>query len=157
MLAILYTDTNQIRSVLGVELEDLSDTTITDRNLEKELRLDLLSWSPTHAALHAAGATVGATELAQSIADAITLYSTYFCSVLVVKSLQLAAPQSISDGKNTMSRFSTIDWQALTGHLKERLAFYKVFVQDSTSATPTAPVYNLFSGLGLSTDPVTSA
>jgi len=157
MQTILYTDTDRIRSVLGVDDQDLSDTKITDRDLVKELRLDLLSWTPTHAALHAAGILNTATETEQSIADAITLFSTYFCAVLVIKSIQLSAPQAISDGKNSMSRFAVIDWQALTLYLKERMAFYKVFVQDSASAAPVTVTYNLFAGVGMSTDPITTA
>lgn len=157
MQTILYTDTDRVRSVLGVDEKDVSDSSITARDLEKELRLDLLSWMPAHSTLHGTGSSSAASDTEQSLADAITLFSTYYCAVLVVKSLQLAAPQTVSDGKNTMSRFATMDWQQLTFHLKERLAFYKVFIQNSaSSSTPTAPVYNPFQGALLSIDPVTS-
>jgi hypothetical protein len=156
MQTLLYTDTDRIRSVLGVDAEDISDAQITDRNLEKELRIDLLSWIPTYAALVTTGTTAGATDSAQSIADAITLYCTYYCSVLVVKSVQLSAPQSVSDGKNTISWSGSVDWQALSLHLKERMAFYKVFLQDSLTATPVVPVYNPFVGVSIATDPVTT-
>jgi len=156
MQSIIYTDTDQIRSVLGVDDQDLSDPQITDRNLEKELRLDLLSWVPTHAASYELGISGSATDAEQSIADSLNLYCTYFCTILVIKSLQLSAPKSVSDGKNALSRFDTIDWQGLTLHLKERLAFYKVFIQDAASSTPIAPVYVLFQGLSLTTDPITT-
>lgn len=157
MQLILYTDTDRIRSILGVSDQDIKDDQITARGLSKELRLDLLSWAPAHEALYYAGSLGSATDMEQSLADSLTLYSTYFCTVLVVKSLQLSAPQSISDGKNSMNRFATMDWQGLTLHLKERLAFYKVFIQDAASATPVVPVYNPFAGIALATDPVISS
>ena len=155
MQSIIYTDTDRIRSVLGVDDKDIKDNQVTDRDLEKELRLDLLSWVSNHAALYTTGTTGTPTEPQKSVADALTLYSTYFCAILVVKSLQLAAPQAIADGKNSLSRFAAMDWQGMSAHLKERAAFYKTFIQDAT-ATNAVTVYTAFAGVGLAVDPVTS-
>ena len=154
MQTLLYTDTDKIRSVLGVDVKDVNDARITDRDPEKELRMDLLSWIPTHAALYAAGIANGASETQISISDALGLYSTYFCGKLVAKSLQLAAPQAISDGKNSLSRFNTIDWQGLNNFLSERAAFYKSLLQELVVTTSTTVDYIAFAGVGLAVDPV---
>lgn len=156
MTPISYTDTDRIRSVLGIDEEDVSDDQIANRDLEKELRLDLLTWVSTHATVYDAGQVSNATETEQSAADALVLYCTYFCAVLVAKSLQLSAPQQISDGKNAMSRFATIDWPGIMDHLWERREFYKAALQGALSTT-TVRTYSPFSGVGLGTDPVTAA
>lgn len=154
MLPIMYTDTDRIRSVLGIDEADLADDAIVARDLNKELRLDLLSWIPDHQTHFEAADLSTATEEQISIADAITLYATYYCSVLVVKSLQLAAPQMVSDGKNTLSRFTPMDWQALYNYLAERAAFYRSLLLDLISTPLSSAPYNPLSGVGLSVDPV---
>jgi len=157
MQPIWYTDTDKIRSVLGVSQKELDDARIIDRDLGKELRLDLLKWIPTHAALYTDGTSSGASEEALSISDALVLYSTYFCSLLTVKALKLIALHDISDGKNSMSRFATMDWQALQIDLQERVAFYKSLLSDLTAPSATAvAAYNPFTAVGLAVDPVTS-
>jgi hypothetical protein len=153
MQTIAHTNTDKVRSVLGVDAKDVTDLQITDRDIEKELLLDLLSWVPTHATLYTTGTTSYANSTDKSIADAIGLYCTYFCSILMLKSLQLATPQTVSDGKNSMNRFATMDWSGLASHLKERAAFYKLFVQDSTYVMPVVQTYNPFAGVGLINDP----
>jgi len=156
MAEILYTDTDQIRSVLGVDSSDISDQALLDRNLDKELRLDLLSWLPTHAALYAVGVATDASETARSTSDAITLYCTYYCAVLSAQSLKFSAPQQVGDGKNTLSRFPTMDWDKLIRDLSGRAAYYKGIVSDLTAQTATVASITLFSGVALAVDPVTS-
>jgi hypothetical protein len=156
MQSILYTDTDKLRSMLGVSDKDISDSQITDRGLDKELQFDLLSWVPTHSVKYRDGRLPNSTPEQKALADAISLYSTYFCSSLMVKSLQLATPQSISDGKNALSRFTSMDWNGVYAHLTERAAFYKTFVQETLTATASSVVYKPFSGVSLSVDPVVS-
>ena len=153
MQALLYTDTDRIRAVLGVDEKDLSDEQITARDLEKELRIELLSWVSNYAALMVTGLGTAATEVQVSIADALSLYCTYYCSIRAIKTLQMAAPQRVSDGQNALDRFATIDWQGLTLDLKELAATYKKYVQDNT-LTSTPKIYSALTGVGLQTDPV---
>lgn len=152
MQTILYTDTNQIRSMLGLSEKDMSDAQITSRAIEKELSIDLASWVPTH---------LSVMTTAGDLADSLQLYCTYFCAVLTVSGVKLAAPQAISDGKNSVSRFNLIDFDRLKVELQERQAFYKRFVINgvaalaATSATP-ATRSPLFSVANLASDPVTN-
>ncbi len=156
MKTILYTDTDQIRSVFGLDLRDLPDATITDRNLEKELSLNLAGWLSSHSDLYTVGVSSGATDTEKNTADAIALYSTYFCCDLLVNTVKLAAPQSVSDGKNSMSRFTPSDWRNIEEKIQERVASYKKLVQELISASTSSQGYTMFSGAGLSIDPVTT-
>jgi hypothetical protein len=158
MQTLLYTDTDQVRSVLGLSSKDLDDAQLVSRKLDTELKLDLVSWLPTHAALYATGNDVGAADADKNIADALVMFSTYFCAGLVGMSLPLGAPQSISDGKNSMARFTPHAWQELTSKSQERMSFYKNLLQELVStATGAVTNYSQFAGVGLSIDPVTGA
>jgi len=157
MQQILYTTTDKIRSALGVDERDMSDSQITDRDPDKELRLDLTSWVPTHSTIYAAGTAADSTETEQILADALTLYSTYFCALISLTALKLAAPQAVSDGKNTLNRFATIDWQKLEMDLRSRMANYQKAILDLTAQTQEVTSVVLFSAVGLATDPVTTA
>lgn len=148
MISILYTDTDQIRSVLGIDDRDMTDAQIADRNLAKELRLDLVSWLATHATLNTSGT--------ENEKDALNLYCTYFCAALVAVSVQMAAPQKVSDGKDSLDRFATIDWANITRKLNERTEFYRKLMQQLMGETTVTTTYSLFSAVGLANDPVTS-
>lgn len=157
MLQILYTDTDQIRSTLGVSHKDMSDERLTVRLLEKELLLDLISWVSNHATLEDAVNMGTATEVELQLVDSIQLYSTYFCARLVIPSLQMATLQSVSDGKNSSERFSNVDWDKLYERLSERMAFYKKFIIDNNSGlTSTSPfTFKPFSIASSAYNPVT--
>jgi len=155
MQTILYTDTDQVRSALGLDAEDMSDAMITSRNLEMELSLDLAGWIPTHSSLYAAGIANTATEEEKNVSSSLVLYSTYFCCDLVFDSVQMAAPQSVSDGKNSMSRFTPQDWQKIEDRIKARKASYKKMAQELSSSF-TGIRIKLFAGVNLATDPVIS-
>lgn len=156
MSAILYTSTNKIRSSLGLTAQDVSDEQLLARDLDKELSIDLASWLPTHAVLYSAGTAVDATAQEQIIADALVLYSMYFCALLELHALRLAAPQQVSDGKNSLGRFTPMDWQRLETTLASRAEFYKGQLQELVAQiTPTTAV-KLFEGVGLLIDPATT-
>lgn len=156
MQDILYTDTDQIRSVLGLDEKDLSDEQITDRNIEKELNLDLVGWMGDHAVVYNTGTDLEASSVEKNIADALILYATYYCCGLTIVSLQMATPQAVSDGKNSLSRFTPSNWQEIENTVKERAAFYKKLLQELTSSITSASSPTLLTGAGLAVDPVTS-
>jgi hypothetical protein len=157
MVPIIYTDTDQIRSVLGISRKDLSDEQLVSRNLEKELQLDLSSWVPNHALIYSSANSGAATDIQQNMADSITLYSTYYCAKLVLTTLQMGLKKSISDGKNALNRFDTVDWDKLYDRMSERVTFYRQYVtannQTISSVAPVSRV--MFSIVGSSRDPVT--
>lgn len=156
MLPILYTDTDFLRSLLGVSVKDLPDARLAARNLEKELTMDLNSWVSNHATLSDAINMGTATVEETAAFDAITMYSAYFCAKLVIPSLQLGASQAVGDGKNTLERFSTMDWEKLTEQIGERVAFYKkVALANITLEVSTTATFKPFTLVGSAYDPVT--
>lgn len=155
MQTLLYTDTDQVRSVLGLTDKDLDDAQLVSRRLDIELKLDLVSWLPTYDALYLAGQEDEAEAEAVTIADALAMYSTYFCAGLVGMSIPLGAMQSISDGKNSLSRFTPLMWQELIATAQERAAFYKNLLQELVSSATGAVVnYAQLTIVGQSPDPV---
>jgi len=157
MLSILGTDTDRVRSVLGISEKDMSDERLTVRDLEKELNFDLTSWVTNLQTLLDNVNSGTATAIESSIVDAIGLYSTYFCARLVVPSLQMGALHSVSDGKNTMDRFATVNWDQLYDRMSERTAFYKKFISDNNVSVSITQVFKPFSLASAAYDPVRGA
>lgn len=160
MLQIAGTDTDRVRSVLGITFKDMTDDQMVIRDLEKELILDVSSWVSNLEALKEIVNMGTATAEEVNVLDAIGLYSTYFCARLVIPSLQLGAAHSISDGKNAMDRFASINWDQLYDRISERVKFYKQYVQDNNvivGGTSTTSVYKPFALVSSSYNPVTNA
>jgi hypothetical protein len=155
-----FTDIDQVRSVLGVSRGDLPDRVLMARGLDVELRLDLATWLPTADTLFTAGRATAALPGEAAIADALSLYSAYFCAALIAKSGPLLVAQQISDGKNTLARFTPIAWDKVQADMAAQAAKYKGVI-DTLLAQTTTEVglggINLFSTVGLATDPVTDA
>ena len=160
MLPISYTTSDAIRSLLGLDEDDLSDEQITARNLEKELNMDIASWCSNHVTLADLVNTGLATQVEVDLVDALGLYSAYFCAKLVIPAMQLGASQKIADGKNSYDRFTTVDFQKIYEQMSERAAFYKTFIVNNNVAlvvTTLASTYKPFSLVAPSYDPVTGA
>lgn len=158
MQTIGYTDTDQIRSVLGTTDKEVSDADLTVRNLELELYFSFTGWLDDHSDLYTGGTESGATPEEIAVANAIMLYSTYFCAIAVVPALQLLARQSITDGKNALERFTPVNWQELLNRLQERLQFYRSLLETLTGlSSPGIVAPAQLTGVGLSVDPVTTA
>lgn len=151
-VAVLYTNTDQIRSALGISLEDMPDTVITDRSLATELSVDLHTWLPTHATIAADVSTAQAVFLS----DSLKLYCAYFCAAAIAES-PLAFIQKISDGKNSADRFTNLDWKEIVNGLTSRMAGFKQAILAVVSPTnPLALTYvKQFSRIQPANDPVT--
>jgi hypothetical protein len=146
-----YTNTDEIRAIIGVTPNEVKDTALGNMMLEKRLLSDLYSWLPTHAAVYDAGAASGATDAEENAQRNLQIYSAYFCASHV-DFFQLSIPASIGDGKNILKRFEGIDFDELSAKLRGVAEQYKAEILDDTVGVP-----ELF---GLSVpdyDPVTNA
>lgn len=150
--AIVYTTDEKVRSVLGIDAKDYDQAQISNRELARELSVDLISWIPDHATLYSASYGTASPE----VADCLILYSTYFCAVSMVPTLRLGSTQMISDGKNTMNRFSTMDWDRLEAQLTSKLSKYREVLTDLIGSPTVTGItdYARLSTVGLATDPV---
>jgi uncharacterized membrane protein (UPF0182 family) len=150
-----YTDSDKLRSVLGVSVEELEDAIIAYRDLEKEINVSLHDWLPNHATIYGAGNGIGATADQVYQADLLVLYCTYYAGFLVLTS-PLTAIQKISDGKNLTERFSSTDPKAMQGALLLRAQNYQGLLLAAQGQTTTnSLMLTQFSGAGLADDPVT--
>lgn len=155
-VTVLYTNSDAIRAVAGVDDHDVSDATLTARKLDLELSADLRVWLPTHATVYSEGTAPGATASEQDQANLLILYATYFCAAQVVENAPLSMLQSVGDGKNTQSRFSKADLTALRERLREKADQFRQALIDLVPGGVGATSLTLFSGVGLGVDPVTN-
>lgn len=157
MIPILYTNSDAVRAAIGIKERDYSDKDISNFNLEKKLSLDLRAWLPSHAAISEAAEQATATDGEKDMGAALELYSTAFAALDMLQTLRLGVAQSVSDGKNQFSRFSSVDWAALETALIANMRQYRRLLEDAVSGVSTGPtVPAMFIGVGLATDPVTA-
>lgn len=155
MTTILYTSTDQVRSVMGCTVEDIDDATITDRDPATELLTDLYMWLPTHATIASEGSAPTPSALQSHKYNLLKLYSEYYVAALVLEGVLLVVAAKITDGKNAMSRFES----------KQELVKMRDFAYDKAmkfkaallehAGTVVAPIL-MFKGVGDSYDPVTN-
>lgn len=137
MLTILYTDSDGVRSVLGVESfsgtgqRELPDSMFVSSGMERQLRSDLYGWVPTHAAMISAGDDGAATDEQVYQADLIRNYSLYFVANKAAK-MAYATRRIVSDGKSEMQRFE-IDWLAVADSMAVEAKEAKQLLQDLLS------------------------
>ncbi len=115
------TDTDEIRSSIGADDKDLSDTFIIAANPENDLRADLLTWVPTYQTIISEGSVEVPTTDQELKLLQLKLYAKYFISWLVASSAQNSMPQKISDGSNELSRFTNVKMTDLINRLEARM------------------------------------
>lgn len=153
MATILYTTTDAVRSALGATAFDVTDAQMTDRGLERELRVDLNDWLPTHSTIYTEGTTGSPTALQQRKADMLILYSMYFCAYLMALAAPLWAPNQVSDGKNTMKR-NALAAKEFADTLLARAGAMKEDILEELGEAGVSPMA-FFVGVGDAFDPVT--
>lgn len=158
-----YTSADQVRSVLGVSTDELSDLTLGLPIYSQHLAyvLDSVNSSVRTTFLTIEGIDVGSRSAAQvKYYDAVCLYSTYCSALQVGQGLYLAAPKSISDGKAVMSRFSEAPFKQLLDGLQASVNKYLDYLNDAISelagGSATTTITPNFFGVAGMTDPVTN-
>lgn len=123
MITILYTDSDAVRSALGVESfsdqnlqRELPDTMFSSQDFARQLRAALYSWVPTHADIIAAGDAPGTDEEVH-YADLVRNYSLYWCAWRAAM-MAYATRRNVGDGKSELQRFE-VDWLKLAEEMKK--------------------------------------
>ena len=87
----------------------------------------------------------------------LKLYSMYWCAVIIIPRLKLAATQKVSDGDNSMERFLKPEFDKLEEAYNNKAGTYKLSLEDSISgSTTTSPTYSQFGSAPPTYDPVTN-
>lgn len=155
MIPILYTDSEGVRSVIGVDDRDIPDEMLSSRKLDVELLLDLSRWLPNHASVYSYLDAPSPTDAQVIQARILQVYSQYYCALLVSRStLPLAAAQQVGDGKNALSRFTPFNLQALQDQLAAKVAELKQQLTEAVTPEVTAAPFTQFVGVGQDYDPV---
>ena len=149
-----YTTTQAVRGCLGVDANDVRDAYLVDSKVDLELSLDLDDWLPNHAVLYSAGTTGSPTAAQVAIANRITLYAQWFCT-LEVANRPLTVPAITTDGKAQIDRFK-VDLAKVAELAAAKVAKYKAELDDSVNnVTPVAPYADFVSVAAPGADPVT--
>lgn len=140
-LKVLYTTTNAIRSVIGLDDADIEDSLIIDQNMAGQMSAALALFNPTHAA--------DIFNPAKKVN--LELWCMWFGGLRLAES-PAAIAKKYGTGKDEWERFD-IDWEALQKKAREELAKLQETItpaieegfQVMGKATPT---YNPITGEG---------
>ncbi len=163
MALLDYTTYDDIRAALGVSSDELSDATLSlavyEYSLASEIRAisrQLASDAATVSAIDEGTRT--ATE--QELVEVMSLFCTYTVARQLLPSLPLFSPKEQSDGKASLSRYSTDPYRETMKRVEQEYARFRADLQavyadyKATSTTTSTPrVYMVVSSP--SSDPVT--
>jgi len=137
------TSFDKVRGAIGATHNEVTDSMLFGAQLEAPLRLavsDALGSAITYTTVIAEGTSTAADQTQAQRLQMLQHYATYFCSALVVKNLQLAIPELISDGKTQMRRFSDVDFDALAASHQAQASSAKAWLSVNVAQQAAAPV-----------------
>jgi hypothetical protein len=163
MLITDFTTYDEVRSVLGINSDELEDNTIAlplyQRMLEVEINAinsGIITQYVTIAAITPASSR---TTIQQALYDAVQLFAVYSTARQLGTSLPMFGPKEISDSKTLVARFTndpykvTLDKvETLYGRVRDNL---QEAYANLSSSTLTSASRTYFSVASPSTDPVT--
>lgn len=156
-----YTSYNEVRSVLGVEDDELLDETLDLPVYLTNLLEDLSDTHPRTVEIYEnVLQLVDPSPLEQRFKRIISLFSTYSVAKQLTTSLPMFAPRSIGDGKATMSRFLD-PYKDTIAKIEEQFTLnqgrLQQLVDELSSETRLKASRRTFIGVGLARDPITGA
>lgn len=111
VVPVLYTTTNAIRSVIGLDDNDVSDAMILNQNMADWMQIDLEEFMPDHA-----------TDTADaSILTRVRVWCQLWGALKLIMLGPLGIPQRFSANQDELQRFANIDWKALEERLRSQL------------------------------------
>lgn len=153
MIPILYTDSDQVLSTIGLTPDDISDEVLNSKDLEKVLSVDLYQWLSTHSTIFKSTTAV-ATSAERFQSDCLELYCTYFCAAKVLE-MALLIFMKESDGQNEYNRFGSLDFNRLKAEVMQQAGYYRQTLLTALSSETAAVRVPQFTVVAPSYDPVT--
>ena len=156
-----YTSYDEVRSVLGVEDDELGDSTLGLGVYYNHLLEMFEDINPTLVQLYdEVDGTPGKTPLQERFLRLVQTFATYAVAKQLTLSLPMFAPRSIGDGKATMSRFPNPYKETIEG-IEEQFTLtqnrLQQVVDELTSENRGVEPRRFFIGVGLAQDPITGA
>ena len=119
---VLYTNTNAIRSAVGVDGADIENEMITGQEMESQMNVALSKFNPTHAT----------DKFDPTKLPALKLWCMWF-GALRLAEMPTAIAKKYSTGKDEWERFD-IDWEELKRVARKNLAELQEGITPSVTA-----------------------
>lgn len=161
MALIDFTTYDEVRSVLGVSTDEISDETIALGVYETGLKIELQAVATGLSAAYLAASQkspVARSTSEQDLVDAVRLFSTYAVARQLTTSMPMAAPKEQTDNKASMVRFATDPYKETVRSVKESFEKYRGYLStlyDAYTSSSRAGVARLYCVVSKpSSDPV---
>lgn len=156
-----YTSYDEVRSVLGVEDDELDDSTLGLGVYYNHLLEMFEDINPTLVQLYdEVDGTPVKSPLQERFLRLVQTFATYAVAKQLTPSLPMFAPRSVGDGKATMSRFLDPYKDTIRG-IEEQFTLtqnrLQQVVDELTSENRSAEGRRFLIGVGLAQDPVTGS
>ena len=151
-----YTNSDAVRGAVGLTDNEVTDPMLEDQNLASALLLDLEDWLPTHKDIYEAGRVNSPTAAAKKQYDILKLYSMWYCACRMTRTMALAMPEKISDGKAEMKRFNETDLKGIAEEACSMSSLYKTQLQEDLGETVDSTGYSPMGVASPDYDPVTN-
>ncbi len=155
-----YTTFDEVRAALGLDDEELTDSTLGLQIYDDQLNMDFASFSgdiPTK--FQEVSAETTKTNQQKLFISAVRLFATYSVARQVGTALPMLAPKEISDGKALVTRFTSDPYRKTLMMVEDSYNKYRGYVESSFSTLSSSTVVQVpiryFGSVGLSVDPVT--
>jgi hypothetical protein len=158
-----FTSFSEIRAILGVEADELTDDTLSLDLYAFALRSEFnevdAAILPRYATL--AAATDPRSDDEQALYEGCRLFAAYAVSCRLASSLPLFSPKDVTDGKAATARFADGPYRVVIAEAKsqyDRLRLQLPALLNKVDATSTAvPQRNYFAVTSPDTDPVVAS
>ena len=148
----VYTTYADIRAILGVAEEEITDNVVgltvyaIGLNLALESVLGTLAPDTEERDLAEHHVYIDAlsspTDDQTKLLETIEIYATYIVADLLADSLPMSAPKTQTDGKSSLTRFSSQDtYNSVRANIKYGLAKYYAIINELFGVTPASAEY----------------
>jgi hypothetical protein len=136
MIAILYTNTDAIRSSIGVDENDVSDTMITNQNLDLQMLERLSEVMPNYESVY---------EGSEEGERKVTLWCQYFGALTLLENAALAIPQKIQANNDQLVRYQ-VNFEAIKVSLRDKLKTLEKKINPPVASTAHSVMGISFAG-----------
>ena len=141
VVPVLYTTTNAIRSVIGLDDNDVSDAMILNQNMSDWMQIDLEEFMPDHATDTLVAATM----------TRVRVWCQLWGALKLITLGPLGIPQRFSANQDELQRYANIDWKGLEERLRSQLND----LQGKLTPTTPSATFSIMGKAVPSYDPIT--
>ncbi len=160
-----FTSYAEIRSALGVSVDEIQDSELGLQLYELGLKVELKTLGSTLISSYTVAAATPSgsrTEEEEDLVTAVRLFATYSVARQLTTSLPLFSPKEMGDNKALMVRYSTDPYKEVVKAIKGKYEEYKAYLETvfaTYTSTTKVTTKRTYLGIAQSTtvDPVTGS